>query len=66
MQPTAMAAAEPTDNQDDGVSSTINIFPPTTADSFQWPATAWTGILLPAPHEKPLSRGSQLAHILLK
>ncbi len=66
MQPTAMAATEPTDNQDDGISSIINIFPPTASYSFQWPATAWTGILLPAPHEKPPSWGSQLAHILLQ
>jgi hypothetical protein len=64
--PTALKATEPADDQDNDISSAINISPPPASFNLQWTTTAWTGNLLTAPNEKPLSRGSQSAHILLQ
>jgi hypothetical protein len=65
MQPAAMTATKPSDDQDNGFSGAINIFPPTAAYNPQWSTTAWTGILLRTPYEKSPCQGFQPVYILL-
>jgi hypothetical protein len=62
----ALAATESANDQDNGVTNTIYVFAPAAVSNLQRSIAAWTKILLPAPYEKHLFRGSQPADILIK
>lgn len=66
MQSAALPATESTDDEYDGDTHIVKIFPPPAADDDELPITARTKILLLAPYEKLPFRAFQLVHILIK
>jgi hypothetical protein len=67
MNPTAIQATEPADDQNLFVPGAIDKASLAASNDFKRTATARTEVLLRAPHGKPVfSRASQSAHILLK
>lgn len=53
MQPTAMAATEPTNDQDNGISGAINVFPPTLPQTISNPLQHGQGLCSPLLTKNP-------------